>query len=84
MASPEPRRFQFRLRTLLLAITVLCIFLAVPAAAWALGLVTAYIALCFFGVGVLISIQAPIFLLFQALGWLPRVDRRQGSEGGDA
>ena len=60
----------------MLAITVLCIFLAVPAAAWALGFVTAYVSLCIVAVGVLVCIQAPVFLLFQAMGWLPTRDPR--------
>jgi hypothetical protein len=75
-------RFPFRLRTLMLGVTVLCIFLAVPAAAWALGFVTAYVALSIVAVGVLICIQAPIYLLFQAFGWLPTRDRRPLKEGG--
>jgi hypothetical protein len=58
----------------LLAITVLCIFLAVPAAAWAIGVVTGYVAISIVAVGVLVCIQAPVFLLFQAMGWLPSRD----------
>lgn len=81
MSPQDQRRFQFRLRTLLLAMTVLCIFLAVPAAAWALGFVTAYIALCIVAVGVIVCVQAPIFLLFQAMGWLPTGDRRSRDDG---
>jgi hypothetical protein len=80
--ADRPRRFQFRLRTVFLVTTVLCIFLAVPAAAWALGFVTAYVALSVIAFGVLISIQLPIFLLFDALGWLPSPADRPVSRGG--
>jgi hypothetical protein len=33
--------------------------------------VTAYVSLSVVAVGVLVCIQAPVFLLFQAMGWLP-------------
>ena len=59
----------------MLAITVLCVFLAVPAAAWAVGVVTGYVAISIVAVGMLVCIQAPVFLLFQAMGWLPSRDR---------
>jgi hypothetical protein len=61
----------------MLAITVFCVFLAVPGVAWALGFVTAYVALVIIAVGFLISVQAPIFLLFDALGWLPTSQRHE-------
>jgi hypothetical protein len=77
-ASPhDPQPFQFRLRTLFVAVTLLCLFLAVPGSAWLLGFMAGYAALSIVAIGVLLCIQAPVFLLFHAMGWLPVVDKRQ-------
>lgn len=66
-----PQRFQFRLRTAFFVTTVLCFFLAIPPVAWVLGYLTAYIAVSFVMVAVVVAVQATFFLLFDALGWLP-------------
>jgi len=80
LPGAESRRFQFRLRTLLIVITILCVFFAIPAVTWALGVIAAWYAFGFLALGLVILFQFPIFLLLKRWSLLP--DRNDASIAG--
>ena len=63
--------FQFHLRSLFIVETIFCCFLALPLLrAWSVAVVT-WITCVVVGLGILVLLQAPAFLLFWMLGMLP-------------
>ena len=81
--SRHPPTFRFRLRSIFLVTTVLCLLLTVlpDVALLLLGYIAAYIALSFAGVAVLIAIHAAFVSICDAAGWLPpRRETHEGSE----
>ena len=69
--SAERFRFRFHLRSLFIVETVFCCFLATALLrAWSVAVVT-WITCVVVGLGILVLLQLPLFLLFWMLGILP-------------